>query len=1369
MVRKSAPSARSYNHAVGREPVARAKDEDEDEDFDEDDDNDDDVDVAYGVPMFAMKSAPSGVHYNHAVSIKPAPTAGYKTTKKSAPTAASKNHANGSVKHQRELEDSSDEEDYHLGQHAARTATRRLMVESEQDDLDDDSDDDDDESDSAMTQKVAMKTAPSAARYNSAATAKRQRAGDMDGDVEVVKTVKLPPSRVIKKADLVAPSPPPQRRSSGNDVGLLSEWLSVSELQAQEREWARLQREKRNQDAHYHVEKTEHGKRKSVRDDILAQTQGDNQSASSEMSLIEVVELLEDEDEEMSQKGEDDDDDDFMPSSSWSQKSSHKRDSKKKTDVAKKRAHHRKMMAQNGASAVNGALPVVSDTLPKARTAADTIPHWTTWRACAFAVAPTNLLCDWRMDRLSFTSTVDRPLSEYDKSGELGTKCAIVTSFGKTKQFVLTNDAVGATSTQEDMNSRVTQLLEKWSPHIRQCYERKTDAIVREARSTIRGYLQKLDVHRHEMLVSRNRGLVRARRSLDVCSAERVITKQLMRSSMLSPLEESNKLGYTIGRGESFLSEKSILAEVAVVLAPMRQLSRSTTYVGVKASVRVEDDPILRHVPYFGDHDSGDAIDVKHYGSIRKREESGPSISSGLEHELHEYMLRLVIAECGDAEIVFNSLKQVAGFTQPYTEYGEIKKLHDARRASAKRIVEVREFLSQVDNIGESSRQSIAAWSALSTLTSTLPPFAGGSRVNGALSLSERLSAPFTYFETNLLPPSGLSKKAGPLGLRNTSDYADLSETFRDLFCRMCYKYDCHEHGIEHPMPSRRVDPIYPNTRYAPVLIAKETDKNTKEGGKTDNHEDTTISDVNASAEEDDSSAETKQKNADSSVTSRPDVLDLAAEFSGVESQESVELLSSESSQAARRRSARSQTVASTLATISLESQMAHSSARQRVPRTQRSRSAVKRSKEDESEYLDNSHAMLLSDKVKTFLATDGLCSDDCWKNASSQETKGTPTRPADGGTSVEATSVFNEPNERVKDRLSATEILLLQKLRYTIGDNPCMISCVLESLTCRDVHTYLVGQQQRRPLGQGGCFSPDVGVKKTRKRGRTSTALPQNNRELLKRTRHQRLKDTSAFNHEYEPCNHEGICDFGVGCSCMKRDHMCEKACSCSRDCPNRFLGCRCSMGNCRTNACPCFVAMRECNPDLCFTCGATDMPVLIYNPELRRLGALELGICCNVNAQRGLHKKIGVSFSTTHGWGAFAREPIRRGEFIYEYNGAIISHDEAERRGSIYDKMAISFLFDLNEDAVVDAIRSGNKIKFANHAAVGQKCLARIMRIGGEHRISIWASADIQKGEELFFNYGYHGESAPDWSQVRITGSSKRGEADKQEQHDE
>lgn len=211
-----------------------------------------------------------------------------------------------------------------------------------------------------------------------------------------------------------------------------------------------------------------------------------------------------------------------------------------------------------------------------------------------------------------------------------------------------------------------------------------------------------------------------------------------------------------------------------------------------------------------------------------------------------------------------------------------------------------------------------------------------------------------------------------------------------------------------------------------------------------------------------------------------------------------------------------------------------------------------------------------------------------------------------------------------------------------------------------------------------------------------------------------------------------------------MQNNNFCEKHCACSHECKNRFQGCRCKKSGCTTQSCPCFAANRECDPDLCGVCCAS------VHPRGTSLGCPlpepgpEVMVCRNVNIRTRQRQHLLVSGSGTHGWGAYAKRDIEKNEFVYEYVGEVISQDEADRRGKIYDKLNCSFLFNLNNDFVVDATRKGNKMKFANHSK-NPNCNARVVMSNGDHKIGIYANQHIPAGTELFFDYSYNEDVAP------------------------
>ncbi|XP_024031431.1 histone-lysine N-methyltransferase CLF [Morus notabilis] len=237
----------------------------------------------------------------------------------------------------------------------------------------------------------------------------------------------------------------------------------------------------------------------------------------------------------------------------------------------------------------------------------------------------------------------------------------------------------------------------------------------------------------------------------------------------------------------------------------------------------------------------------------------------------------------------------------------------------------------------------------------------------------------------------------------------------------------------------------------------------------------------------------------------------------------------------------------------------------------------------------------------------------------------------------------------------------------------------------------------------------------------------------------------------QYNPCNCQTAC--GKQCSCLLNGTCCEKYCGCPKSCKNRFRGCHCAKSQCRSRQCPCFAADRECDPDVCRNCWVSCGDGSLGVPNQRG----DNYECRNMKLLLKQQQRVLLGRSDVSGWGAFLKNSVGKHEYLGEYTGELISHREADKRGKIYDRENSSFLFNLNDQFVLDAYRKGDKLKFANHAP-DPNCYAKVIMVAGDHRVGIFAKERISAGEELFYDYRYEPDRAPAWARKPEAPGSKK-----------
>ncbi|XP_031390636.1 histone-lysine N-methyltransferase ASHH1 isoform X1 [Punica granatum] len=130
----------------------------------------------------------------------------------------------------------------------------------------------------------------------------------------------------------------------------------------------------------------------------------------------------------------------------------------------------------------------------------------------------------------------------------------------------------------------------------------------------------------------------------------------------------------------------------------------------------------------------------------------------------------------------------------------------------------------------------------------------------------------------------------------------------------------------------------------------------------------------------------------------------------------------------------------------------------------------------------------------------------------------------------------------------------------------------------------------------------------------------------------------------------------------------------------------------------------------------------------------------CRNQRFQRNQYARTKLFRTEGRGWGLLADENIKRGQFIIEYCGEVISWKEAKRRSQAYENQGMkdAFIISLNASESIDATRKGSLGRFINHSCQ-PNCETRKWNVLGEIRVGIFAKQDILIGTELSYDYNF------------------------------
>ncbi|XP_023731848.1 histone-lysine N-methyltransferase ASHH2 [Lactuca sativa] len=131
---------------------------------------------------------------------------------------------------------------------------------------------------------------------------------------------------------------------------------------------------------------------------------------------------------------------------------------------------------------------------------------------------------------------------------------------------------------------------------------------------------------------------------------------------------------------------------------------------------------------------------------------------------------------------------------------------------------------------------------------------------------------------------------------------------------------------------------------------------------------------------------------------------------------------------------------------------------------------------------------------------------------------------------------------------------------------------------------------------------------------------------------------------------------------------------------------------------------------------------------------------LCSNQQFQKRKYSKLKCFPCGKKGFGLQLQEDIPKGRFLIEYVGEVLDMPAYEARQKEYARKGHKhfYFMTLNGSEVIDACAKGNLGRFINHSCQ-PNCRTEKWMVNGEVCIGLFAIRDIQKGEELTFDYNY------------------------------